>query len=119
MTRDFDFIREILFKVEKAASGEPLMTLSFNREIDAAVLGEHLEIMIEAGLIDAEVLSLQPVTFVIRRLTWAGHDFVNNARNDTVWKRVMADAKAKGSSVSMTVLNGLLTKAAQKYAGLG
>jgi hypothetical protein len=118
MTRNFDRIREILFQVEKAPSGEPLQFLSFERELDDAELGEHLEIMIEAGLIDGEVCSLRPLSFIIRRLTWLGHDFVNNARNDTIWKKVMAEAKSKGTSVTMTVLNGLLTKAAQKYAGL-
>lgn len=51
MTRDFDLIREILFQVEKAPSGEPLQFLSFEQEVDDAVVGEHLEIMIEAGLL--------------------------------------------------------------------
>jgi len=119
MTRDFDLIREILFQVEKSPSGEPLQFLSFKHKIDDAVVGEHLQLMIEADLIDGEVLSLRPVSFVIKRLTWTGQDFVSNARNDTVWRRVMADAKAKGTSVTMSVLNGLLTKGAQKYAGLG
>ncbi len=119
MTRDFNLIREILFKVEQAPSGEVLQVMSFDHEIDEAAFGEHLEIMIEAGLLEGEVHSLRPLMFVIRRLTWAGHDFLSNARNDTVWKRVMAEAEAKGTSVTMSVLNGLLTKAAQKYAGLG
>ena len=51
MTRDFDLIREILFQVEKAPSGEPLQFLSFEHEVADAVVGEHLEIMIEAGLL--------------------------------------------------------------------
>jgi Hypothetical protein (DUF2513) len=118
MTRDFDLIRKICFQLEKAPSGEPIEFLTFNPEIDEAEVGEHLEIMIEAGLVDGEVSNLRPLCFLIRRLTWSGHDFVNNARNETLWKRVIADAKAKGMSVTMTVLNGLLTKAAEKYAGL-
>jgi len=56
--------------------------------------------------------------FLVRKITWKGHDFLANAKNDTVWKKVMNEAKEKGSSVSLVVLNGLLTKAAQKYAGL-
>ena len=47
-----------------------------------------------------------------------GHEFLANARNNTVWKKVMAQAQEKGQSVGMTVLNGLLEQAAKKYAGL-
>jgi hypothetical protein len=72
----------------------------------------------EDGLVDGEVLSLRPLSFVVQRLTWSGHDFLENARNDTVWKKVFAEAKVRGTSVSLTVLNGLLTKVAQKYDGL-
>jgi hypothetical protein len=41
------------------------------------------------------------------------------ARNNTVWKKVLAEAKSKGTLVNVTVINGLLKKAAAKYAGLG
>ncbi len=87
-------------------------------DVDEAEIGEHLELMIEAGLIAGQVVSLRPLAFQIERLTWAGHDFVNNARNDTIWKKVMAEAKSKGQSITLTIINGLLTKAAEKYAGL-
>ena len=119
MLRDFNLIREILLQAEKAPSDEPMQSLNVAKGTDESVVGEHLEIMIEAGLIEGEVLSRSPLGFVITRLTWAGHDFLENARNDTIWKKVMAEAKAKGTSLTMTVLNGLLSRAAQKYAGLG
>lgn len=57
-------------------------------------------------------------SYSITGISWEGYDFLENARNDTIWKKVMADSKAKGTSMTMVVLNGLLTKAAQKYAGL-
>jgi hypothetical protein len=118
MKRDFNLIREILFQVEKATSSEPMQTVAVEEGVDEAVIGEHLEIMIKAGLIEGEVISRTPLCFVITNLTWAGHDFLENALNDNIWRKVMAEAKAKGTSVTMTVLNGLLSKAAEKYAGL-
>jgi len=118
MTRDFDLIRNILLQAEKADSAAPLMFLRIDANIDPAVLGEHLEIMIEENLIDGEVISRNPVAFIIRRLTWKGHDFLEHARNDTIWKKVMAEAKSKGVSMTVVILNGLLSKAAEKYAGL-
>ena len=118
MVRDFNLIRNILLQAETALSGEPLMTLSVDDGVEDAVLAEHLAMMLDAGLIEGEVNSYKPAGFLIQRLTWSGHDFLENSRNDTVWKKVLAEARAKGTSVSFTVLNGLLTKAAQKYAGL-
>jgi hypothetical protein len=59
-----------------------------------------------------------PRIFVIPALSMKAHEFLANARNNTVWKKVLAKAKAEGSSVSISILNGMLSKAAQKYAGL-
>lgn len=47
-----------------------------------------------------------------------GHEFVRNARNDTLWKKVTSEAQEKGGSVTMTLLNRLLEKAAEKWFGL-
>jgi hypothetical protein len=118
MTRDFDLIRSILFQAEKAPSGAPMTCVLIQQGIDPSVIGEHLEIMIEHNLIEGQVHSLNPLVFMIHRLTWKGHDFLEHARNDTIWKKVMADAKAKGVSMTMVILEGMLSKAAEKYAGL-
>ena|SRR5438270_350369 len=119
MVRDFDLIRNILIEIENApASDRPIQQLSFDAQVDDATVSEHLELMIEADLIDGKVISHNPAGFIIKRLTWLGHDFLEHARNDTIWKKVISQAKAKGSSVTLHVLNGLLTKAAEKYAGV-
>lgn len=118
MTRDFDLIRNILLQVEESPAGKLVTSLEIDEQIEDAVIGEHLKIMIQENLIDGEVVSLNPVNFSICHLTWKGHDFLENARNDTIWKKVMAEAKAKGVSMTVVVLNGLLSKAAEKYAGL-
>ena len=110
-----------MLQLERAPASEyPIQFLSFedNACPEDAVLSEHLELMIEANLIDGEVISRDPSGFIIKRLTGTGHDFLQHARNDTIWKKVLSEAKAKGSSVTLHILNGLLTKAAEKYAGL-
>lgn len=118
MKRDFDVIRDILFQAEAAPSGVELQTLTGPRGIDEAVLGEHLQIMIEHGLIAGHVVSLKPLSFIIERLTWTGHDFINNARNDKLWKKAIAEIKAKGWAMTIPVLEGVLAAAAKKMAGL-
>lgn len=120
MERDFNLIRRILLSVETAPVGELIQDLPYD-DTDKYTLSEHVRIMIQEGLVDGEVtdyINGMPPSYLIRRLTWKGHDFLANAKNDTIWKKVMADAKEKGTSMTMVVINGLLTKAAQKYAGL-
>jgi len=118
MVRDFDLIRSILIQAEQAPSDQPLQILSITGNFSPTDVAQHIELMIEQKWIEGEVLSHSPLAFGIYRLTWAGHDFLENARNDTIWKKVMAEAKAKGTSMTIVVLNGLLSKAAEKYAGL-
>ncbi len=61
----------------------------------------------------------EPMSCAVMRMTWAGQEFLGKAKNETIWKKVIARAEEKGMSTSMTVINGLLEAAAKKYAGLG
>lgn len=118
MNRDFDLIRNILFQVEKSPAGQFISFLEIDDQIEDAVVGEHLEIMIQENLIDGEVFSLNPLAFSIRHLTWTGQDFLKHARDNTIWKKVMAEVKDKGISITVAVLTELLSKAAKTIAGL-
>jgi hypothetical protein len=48
---------------------------------------------------------------IIFRMTWAGHEFLANARNNTVWKKVTSQITAKVGTVSVEVVKQLLVKA--------
>ena len=95
-------------------------SLSFEGRPQAEV-NEHMQILLDdaylTGLSQRDGKGL-PSGFLIRGLTMKGHQFLANARNDTIWKKVINQAKEKGQSVGITVLNGLLEQAAKKYAGL-
>jgi hypothetical protein len=118
MKRDFDLVRSILLQVEAAPSGAPIMQLSADESIDLATMLEHIEIIAQEGLIEAEVFSGPDGFFSIQKLTWKGHDFLANARNDTAWKHVMGQVKEKGLALTISVISGLLSKEALKAAGL-
>ncbi len=123
MTRDFDLIRRILFAIEAAPPGSIIDSSELVYEgYSPAAVAEHIEILVEQGLIYSGASFADPETglkvFLINRLTWQGHEFLDNARNDTIWKKAMAQAQEKGTSTSMVVFNGLLTKLAQKHFDL-
>jgi hypothetical protein len=119
MERNFNLVREILLQAEAAPAGTTIQEFACEG-FDKATIVEHVEIMIDANLLDGNVTKTMagPSGFLVYKITWQGHDFLANAKNDTVWKKVMTEAKDKGTSVSLVVLNGLLTKATQKYLGL-
>jgi hypothetical protein len=121
MVRDFDLIRKLLLQIEAVPAGKIIQApdIPVDDGVTAPTYGQHIHLLFDAGLVDGQMVDSDEPMFVITRLTWKGHDFISNARNDTIWKKVLAEAKQKGSSLTMVILNGLLEKAAEKYAGLG
>src|SRR6266446_3969993 len=117
-----ELMREILLFLEALPAGE-----IFNGQFrfDGYTQPEinlHAQILLEEGYLMNPLLQKDhlgmPHLFVVRGLTMKAHEFLANTRNNTIWKKVMAEAKAKGMSTSMTVLNGLAQALAKKYAGL-
>lgn len=117
MKRDTDLIREILLAVEAL----PLRGLSTPglavEGYDEATIAYHLVLLEEAGLIQAAVADAGDMAYpevFVNRLTWAGHEFVDTARNQTVWARTKATVAAKGGDIPFSVLRELLVSTARQ-----
>ena len=87
MKRDMDLVRSIMLKV--AESDEPV---SINELVDAEhdrqVVGYHISIMRDAGLVKASIMSADDDPYYscqVSSLTWEGNDFLDAVRNETVW----------------------------------
>lgn len=120
MKLDLHLIREILSDTEETPPGQLIHGYTYEGRSEAEIL-EHVHLLIEEGYLDGEVMNGPqgfPLCCTVHRLTMRGHEFIRNARNATVWERVISSARERGDSISMTVLNGLLSKAAEKYFGL-
>jgi len=120
MKRDLNLIRAILLDIEAAPAGKPVYGFEYEGRDNVEIL-EHVQLLLDEQFIEGTVLRQgmnEPVRCLVHRMTWAGHEFLSKAKNDTVWKKVLAQAEEKGMSASMTVINGLLEAAAKKYAGL-
>jgi hypothetical protein len=118
MQRNWELIRQILFEVESLHAGETTQAIQIDG-FDPPTITEHVRILVDKGLLAGKFYdTYDGSNYLITGMHWEGYDFLENARNDTIWKKVIAESKAKGTSMTMVVLNGLLTKAAQKYAGL-
>lgn len=96
MKRNPDLIRQIAFATESLAPGAYLSGLE---GVDAHTFAAHVSWMRDADLVDARVQSYvdnSAPAAVVLRMTWAGCDFLDAARSDTLW------AKAKKSVIAPT-----------------
>ena len=118
MKRDMDIIRRILIAVEDA--DEPVEIIP---DCTDAVFGYHAALLIDAGLATGDVVdgpNLQPMAGSIFRLTWAGHDFLDAARSDTVWRTAKEKILKPGVSWTFEILKETLkTLAKQELARHG
>jgi hypothetical protein len=115
MKRDMDLIRLLLNRLEE---DQDLEVPGY----DQKQILYHLQLMNDAGFVIADFLPGQdgePVGVRVERLTNVGHDFIDSARNETVWAKFKDKSKKSGGmalDVAMEVLKGL---AKQYFLGEG
>jgi len=87
MKRNMDLVRLIMLKLNEHEHGNAPRSLDIEGYSEEEI-GYHCFIMNEAGLIEASdittMASLSPDAMPLR-LTWNGHEFIENAQNEKVW----------------------------------
>lgn len=116
MKRNWEFIREILLKVEELPMNQELRASSFEERETAQY---HMYLVYEAGLAKGiEVSHLGNKECFLTSLTWEGHELLDTIRNETVWKKTKEEIVSKGASVSLDMLKALAINAGMKLFGL-
>lgn len=117
MKRDMDLVRRIALATANLEFGE---TLSELEGVDAYTFGEHVQLMAEADLIDAQIAGGFPEPIaIVMRLTWAGNDFVDAVKDDALWKRAMSKVVKSGASFTFEILKeALKTEITQGFPSL-
>jgi hypothetical protein len=120
MKRNLDTVRKLLVLIEAQPAGQPLTTFSGSFKNTPIEVVEHLELMINAGLIEGEAQTDAEAEgggiFVISKLTWAGHDFLSAARSDNVWNATKRRIGKAGSWTFGLVLE-VLKEEAKRHLG--
>ncbi len=103
MKRDMDLLRDILLTIEKCPDVPPktLRIESFSCLCGSpAVISMHIELLIEAGLIEAKPFPRDDYIkgFDIVRITFAGYDYLDSIRNAKVWYHVKEKIAAVGGA---------------------
>ncbi len=118
MKRDMDLIREMLLVIEAHPSG-----YAPSIEVDGYTqeeIGYHAFLLGEAGFAiinDITGLGEKSPHARIVRLTWAGHEFLDLARQNKRWN-IAKDTVAKVGSVSIQILSAVLIEIAKKELGI-
>ena len=121
MKRSLDLVRAIAQRLESL--DEPVQ--SDQLQIDGhepRMVAYHCALMLQAGLIDASDIGECDACFnavLIRGLTWAGHDFVDMARNDLLWSKANTVIREKVTSMAFDQVVLLLKDAGQRLVRLG
>lgn len=120
MKRDLDLIRTLLVRVEEGKNPalEPIEGYSSEQILYNAAL------TVEATppLVVGEVLRHgfgDVLTVSMDRLTWDGHDFLEAARDNTVWKKAKETVLKPGASFTFDLLKEWLKAEIRLRSGGG
>ena len=118
MKRDMGLIRNILLMLEDEINPSAC-TISIP-DVPEHVVNYHLALLVEAGLVDglvsAETGTNPSIPRYVRvyRITWSGHEFIDNFRNDDVWNTLKSEFKEMSFSSMTSIGKQLLEGFAKK-----
>lgn len=121
--RDMDLIRESLLEIEKQQPSSYPMDLDVEDYTPEAI-SFHVMLLAQGGYIEARKRrkDFSSVNWVEEwkpiRSTWQGYEFLDAARNKTVWAKAKEVIRDKVGSVPFTVIQQLLVKLAAEHMGL-
>lgn len=106
MKRDWDVVRKILIKLEDISDSASYLEPDQVNGYDEQLVSYHMRILDEAGLIEAKCSRgmSTPLHCRAQRMTWNGHEFLDQIRQDNVWNKVKGGAREKGLDLSLDVI---------------
>ncbi len=108
MKRDMDLVRRLLLETEAMPLDGAVVTIEGHTEEEIAY---HILLLKEAGLVDAiDLSSEQGIDWRPTRLTWAGHEFLDAARDDRRWEKAKTVMVEKAGGVVFEVIKELLVQ---------
>ena len=104
MKRDMDLIRLVILDVE----GEDDVDLG---QYSPEQVSYHRWLVLDAGLAngsDVTGMGNSNRHAILTGLTWTGHDFIDAARDETIWRKAQKTIAEKAGTAAFKVLMDLL-----------
>ncbi|BBM65278.1 hypothetical protein VA249_19240 [Vibrio alfacsensis] len=116
MKRDMELIRKLLMSIEELEN--PSSTAISIDGYEERVVNYHLYLLIQADLLNGNFdfegggnLSI-PDYVRIYRVTWSGHEFIDNVRSEDVWNTLKSEFK----EVSFSSLTNISKQLVEGFA---
>ncbi|MHB9082090.1 MAG: DUF2513 domain-containing protein [Pirellulaceae bacterium] len=115
-----NLIRRLLLALEET-NGRQIVIDGY----DETQIGYHCYLIVDAGLAngtDVSSLDSPCKDYIATELTWAGHDFLDAAREPDRWEKAQGVFSKMGGvtlEVAKSVLTTLMTQQANRLIGLG
>lgn len=119
MKRDMDLIRQILLTIEAHSKpNEWVPTIFGIDEHTPEEISYHIKLLTQAGLIEAtDVSTMSKFKWQATCLTWAGHEFLDAAREEGRWEKAKKLVLEKTGTLSFEALKVVLTDLIQRALG--
>ena len=119
MKLDQDQVRTIILDIEEHwPAGHTSLLIARNHraeylptvELEDRELAEYMVCLYEAGFVRGEVIKdlSGGFDFQLDGLTWDGHEFAQNARDDTIWNDMKEKTAKAAGSVSLSIISAVL-----------
>jgi hypothetical protein len=128
MERDMDLIRALLLKLERMPMSPGIVMMLDPNDDEFAVedktaddIDYHFRLVGEAGFVDDVGKGFASGDFRFRRLSWAGHDFLDSVRDADIWnatKQGVDDAKGFTFELLRDLAKGLIKKKIEVHTGV-
>jgi hypothetical protein len=109
-----DLIRLLLFQIEGEESPD---LAGYTRE----QILYHKRLLIEAGLAHGRVMEKgggEPTSVAATRLSWEGHEFLDAARNQSLWNKANEIISRVSVSVTFPIVKEILTSLLKEQLGI-
>ncbi len=111
MKRDLDLVRQLMLQIEALPAAPPVQYRM--SEIEDPVLLAHLEMLIEAGLVNGRISRSQGArgdVISVSGLTWQGHEWVEMVRGQSLWNEVKSAVLDGGGVLTFELARAMATK---------
>jgi hypothetical protein len=116
MKRNLELVKLILEHFENKEDWSHEENI-INEGYDSKLISYHIDLLFEAGLINGEA-STSPTGRIYDvlpfRLTWEGHEFLENVKDNFRWKKIKQIIAQKGGNFSFELIKKLAFKLAEQ-----
>ncbi len=120
MKRNMDLVRSILLLIEasetelwEAVPMNPLVEQGYSWD----AIFYHVKLLSEAGLVEAKDNSTMNGThWDVKSLTWQGHDFLDAAKNESIWHKGKEIVLTNTGGLTFETLKGVLIQLGKSAA---